>query len=98
MRRQRWRPGFRCGTGYLTKIKERNSDDFVWMSRDAGADVKRVRVAGGTFIYGKFSLGAITYYSHDFINIFYIETKYGFPITKEIGILLGFQFAGQRSL
>ncbi|HMA81621.1 MAG TPA: OprD family outer membrane porin, partial [Candidatus Binatia bacterium] len=34
-------PGFRYGTGYITKIKERNSDDFVWMSRDAGADVKR---------------------------------------------------------
>jgi hypothetical protein len=53
-------PGFRYGTGYITKIKERNSDDFVWMSKDAGADVKRgVGVLGGTFIYGKFSLGAI---------------------------------------
>ena len=92
-------PGFRYGTGYITKIKERNSDDFVWMSRDAGADVKRgVGVVGGTFSYGKFSLGAINYYSNDIINIFYTETKYSFPITKDLGALLAFQFADQRSV
>jgi hypothetical protein len=91
-------PGFRYGGGYITKIKERNSDDFVWMSRDAGADVKRgVGVVGGTFTYGKFSLGAINYYSDDIINIFYTETKYSFPITKELGAALAFQFADQRS-
>src|SRR5512145_322249 len=92
-------PGFRYGGGYITKIKERNSDDFVWMSRDAGADVKRgVGVAGGTFTQGKFSLGAINYYSNDIINIFYTESKYSFPITKELGALLAFQFADQRSV
>ena len=92
-------PGFRYGGGYITKIKERNSDDFVWMSRAAGADVKRgVGVAGGTFTYGKFSLGAINYYSDDIINIFYTETKYSFPITKELGALLAFQFTDQRSV
>ena len=92
-------PGFRYGGGYITKIKERNSDDFVWMSRDAGADVKRgVGVFGGTFSYGKFSLGAINYYSDDIINIFYTESKYSFPITKELGALLALQFADQRSV
>jgi outer membrane porin, OprD family len=92
-------PGFRYGGGYITKIKERNSDDFVWMSRDAGANVKRgVGVVGGTFSQGKFSLGAINYYSNDIINIFYTETKYSFPITKELGALLAFQFTDQRSV
>jgi outer membrane porin, OprD family len=92
-------PGFRYGAGYITKIKERNSDDFVWMSRDAGADVKRgVGAAGGTFTYGKFTLGAINYYSDDIINIFYTETKYTFPITKDLGALVAFQFADQRSV
>ena len=92
-------PGFRYGGGYITKIKERNSDDFVWMSKDAGADVKRgVAVAGGTFTYGKFSLGAVNYYSNDIINIFYSETKYSFPITKELGALVAFQFTDQRSV
>jgi hypothetical protein len=91
-------PGFRYGGGYITKIKERNSDDFVWMSRDAGADVKRgVAVVGGLFTYGKFSFGAINYYSNDIMNIFYTETKYSLPITKDLGAALAFQFADQRS-
>jgi hypothetical protein len=92
-------PGFRYGLGYITKIKERNSDEFVWMSRDAGADVKRgVGVVGGTFTQGQFSLGAINYYSNDIINIFYTESKYSFSITKELGALLALQFADQRSV
>jgi outer membrane OprD family porin len=92
-------PGFRYGTGYITKIKNKDSDDFIWMSRDAGAEVKRgVAVAGGTFTYGKFSLGAINYFSNDIINIFYTETKYSFPITKDLGALLAFQFTDQRSV
>jgi hypothetical protein len=92
-------PGFRYGGGYITKIKERNSDDFVWMSQDAGAKQKRgVGVVGGLFSWDKFSLGAINYYSNDIINIFYTETKYSFAITKELGALLAFQFADQRSL
>ena len=69
------------------------------MSKDAGADVKRgVGVAGGTFTYGKFSLGAVNYFSNDIINIFYTETKYSFPITKDLGALLAFQFTDQRSV
>ena len=86
-------PGFRYGGGYITKIKERNSDDFVWMSKDAGADVERgVAVAGGTFTYGKFSLGAVNYYSNDIINIFYSETKYSFHhqgARRPIGFSIG---------
>ena len=92
-------PGIRYGGGYITKIKERNSDDFVWMSRDAGADVERgVAVAGGTFTSGKFSLGAVNYYSNNIINIVYSETKYSFPITKGLGALMAFQVADQRSV
>ena len=46
-------PGFRYGGGYITKIKERNSDDFVSMSRDAGAPVDRgVGLGGGLFLLG----------------------------------------------
>jgi hypothetical protein len=92
-------PGFRYGTGYITKIKERNSDEFVWMSKDAGAKVDRgVGVLGGTFNYGKFSLGAVNYYSNDIINIFYTESSYKFSITKDVGALLAFQFTDQSSV
>jgi hypothetical protein len=91
-------PGIKYGGGYITKIKERNSDEFVWMSQDAGASVKRgVAVGGGTYTVGKLSIGAVDYYSDDIINIFYTESKYGFPITEEIGGLVAVQFTDQRS-
>jgi outer membrane porin, OprD family len=92
-------PGFRYVGGYITKIKERNADDFIWMSRAAGASVKRgVGLAGGLFNYGKFSLGAFNYYSQDIINIFYTESRYSFPITADLGALLALQFTDQRSV
>ena len=91
--------GFRYGGGYITKIKERNSDRFVWMSQDAGADVKRgVAVGGGNVSYKGFSFGAIDYYSNDIINIFYTEGSYKLPVTDRLGLLFAAQFSDQRSV
>ena len=91
-------PGFQYVGGYITKIKERNADDFIWMSRAAGVNAKRgVGMAGGLFTYGKFSLGAFNYYSQDVINIFYTESRYSFPITEKLGALFAIQFTDQRS-
>jgi hypothetical protein len=91
-------PSFRYGGGYITKIKERNSDRFVWMSQDAGADVKRgVWVGGGNVGYKGFTFGAIDYYSDDIINIFYTEGSYKFHVTDRLGLLFSAQFADQRS-
>jgi hypothetical protein len=90
--------GFRYGGGYITKIKERNSDRFVWMSQDAGADVKRGVVVGGSAVsYKGFTLGAIDYYSSDIINIFYTEGSYKLPLTDRLGLLFSAQFTDQRS-
>jgi hypothetical protein len=92
-------PGMNYGAGYITKIKERNSDQFVWMSRDAGANVNRgVATAGVNYSQGPFSLGAIDYYSDDIINIFYTEGKAVFQPTKELGLLAAAQFTDQRSV
>jgi hypothetical protein len=74
-------PGFRYGGGYLTKIKEKNSEDFVWMSKDAGAPVDRgVWFGGALFSLGRFSIGAIDYCCEDVINIGYAEAKYTWPV------------------
>ncbi len=90
--------GFNYGGGYITKIKERNSDRFIWMSQDAGADVKRgVAVGGGKVSYKGLSFGAIDYYSDDIINIFYTEGSYKLPVTKDLGLLFTAQFTDQRS-
>jgi len=91
-------PGFRYGGGYITKIKERNSDRFVWMSEDAGADVKRgVFVGGGNVSYKGFTFGAINYYSDDIINIFYTEGSYKLKVADRLGFLFSAQFSDQRS-
>ena len=92
-------PGARFGGGYITKIKERNSEDFVWMSKDAGASVERgVALGGGLFSMGRFSIGAIDYYCDDVLNIGYAEAKYTWPVTKDFGLLFAAQCTDQRSV
>jgi outer membrane OprD family porin len=91
-------PGLRYGAGYITKIKDKNSDSFVWMSQQAGARVDRgVGVAGALFTYGRGSIGAIDYYSDDIIHIGYAEAKYVLPVSADFGVLFAAQFTDQRS-
>ena len=90
---------FTYGGGYIDKIKERNSDRFISMSKDAGADVKRgVYLGGGSFSHKGFKIGAIDYYSDDIINIGYAESSYSFPVTERLGLLFSAQFTDQRSV
>ena len=92
-------PKFTYGGGYIDKIKERNSDRFVSMSKDAGADVKRgVYLGGGSFSHKGFKIGGIDYYSDDIINIGYAESSYALPVTERLGLLFAAQFTDQRSV
>ena len=87
------------GVGYFNKIKERNDDFFVSMSRDAGAEVKRgVFAAGALYEKGKFSIGAIDYYSDDIINIAYGESKVEIPLVDEWRLKLAGQYTDQGSV
>jgi hypothetical protein len=91
-------PAWRFGGGYISKIKEKNSDDFEWMSTVAGASVERgVYVAGANVDVKDFSLGAINYYSDDVINIFYTEGKYALALADGYKLRLAAQFSDQRS-
>jgi hypothetical protein len=84
--------------GYFSQIKERNSDEFVAMSQDAGADIDRgVFAAGGLYKIGKFSFGAADYYSADVINIFYTEAKYAVALPRDLELRLALQFSNQSS-
>lgn len=86
------------GAGYFHRIKERNDDDFVSMSEDAGAEVERgVYTAGALYMKGDFSLGAIDYYSPDIINIAYLEAKSGLPLGGDYRAKLAAQFIDQRA-
>ncbi len=92
------RPEWRWGGGYFDEIKERNSDDFVSMSRDAGATVERgVYALGGNYKMGDFSFGAVDYYSNDIINIFYTEAKYGVPLGEKTKLNFALQYSDQQA-
>ena len=92
-------PGFTYAAGYVPKIKERNSDEFVYMSEAVGAKVERgTGVAGGRFTYGASSIGAIEYYTPDILNIFYAEAKHVWKVTDDLGFYFGAQFTHQQSL
>lgn len=94
------RPEWRVGGGYVDEIKERNSDEFVSMSRDAGApaDVERgVYALGANYKAGDFSLGAIGYYSDDIIRIFYTEGRYGIPLSEKLKLQFALQYSDQAS-
>jgi hypothetical protein len=72
-----------------TKIKNRNSENFISISRSAGASVDRgVSIAGALYSAGPFSSGAIEYYSSDIINIAYGERKHLTPVFGGIKVLV----------
>ena len=88
----------RYGLGYFDKIKDRNSDEFVSMSEDAGAGVDRgVYTAGAVYKKKGFSIGAIDYFCPDTINILYAEAKVDIPI-GDWRPKLYFQFTDQHSV
>jgi hypothetical protein len=67
----------RYGGGWVTRIKERNSERFIPMSEDAGADVDRgAAMAGFNYKSKGQTFGAIEYHSADVLNIIYSEAKY----------------------
>ncbi len=91
-------PYFRYGGGYIAAMKERNSTEFISMSRSAGANADNgTGVLGGMFSWGPVRIGAIEYYNQDTINIFYTEGKYGVKLAPEVSAALSAQFAAQNS-
>ena len=87
------------GLGYVSTIKDRNSDEFVSMSSDAGASTdKGVFTAGALYQRGNFSIGGIDYYCQDTINIGYVEAKMEFPIDDFWKPRVALQFTDQRSV
>jgi hypothetical protein len=91
-------PALRYGGGYIAAMKERNSTEFISMSRVAGANEDRgVGVLGGMFSWGPLRVGAIDYYNQDTINIFYTEGKVGMNRGPDFEATLAGQFAAQNS-
>ncbi len=85
--------------GYVTKIKERNEDQFEWMSRDAGADVKRGTTMVATlFAKEHWSVGISEYHTDDILNIFYAEATRRWKFGEHWGLALNAQYSDQQSI
>ena len=87
--------------GHVAKIKERDSDNFVNMSEDAGAEGtnKGVSTAGARYSFTpKINLGAINHYGWDTFNTFYAEANGAWDATDRLAIGLSGQYTDQRSI
>jgi len=94
-------PDFHFITGYVHKMKTRNIDKFIHMSEVAGFNGTDDGLAMAGLHYhplNNFSVGAIDYYSINFMNIFYTETNYVHHLTEEIPIAFGAQYTNQKSV
>ena len=75
--------------GYITKMKARNTESFVWMSNTAGGTGKQEGViyAGGTWDYAKNGYVRIDeQYGVDVFNTFYIDGKYPIAIDDKTSL------------
>ena len=87
--------------GYITKMKARNTESFVWMSNTAGGTGKQEGViyAGGTWDYAKNGYVRLDeQYAVDVFNTFYIDGKYPIAIDDKTSLTLGAQYYPQSSV
>ena len=87
--------------GYITRIKNRDADEFVWMSKDAGGSGgnKGVYFAGADWDFMKDGrVRADLQYGVDVYNTFYIDAKLPFDFDERTRLTLGAQYFPQRSV
>jgi hypothetical protein len=95
------RGGLQYGGGYVWKIKTRDSDEFVSMSKAAGVDGE----SRGLWTLGlrwrpveQLDLGVFDQYTKDVFNNFYAGAGYDLRPDAEIGLKLEGQVTWQRSV
>jgi len=87
--------------GYITKMKVRQSESFVWMSNTAGGTGNQAGViyAGGTWDFAKNGYVRMDeQYAVDVFNSFYVDGKYPFAIDDKTALTLGAQYYPQTSV
>ena len=87
--------------GYITKMKVRQSESFVWMSNTAGGtgNQEGVIYAGGTWDFAKNGyLRMDDQYAVDVFNTFYVDGKYPIAIDDKTSLTLGAQYYPQSSV
>ena len=87
--------------GYMTKMKTRASESFVWASNAAGGKGPHEGViyAGATYAFaGTGYLKVDEVYSTDVFNTFYIEGRYPIALDDKTRLTLGAQYYPQKSV
>lgn len=87
--------------GYITKMKIRQSDSFVWMSNAAGGTGKQegVYYAGATWDFARNGYVRMDeQYAVDVFNTFYVDGKYPIAIDDKTTLTLGAQYYPQHSV
>jgi hypothetical protein len=85
----------------VTKIKKRDSDEFVYMSEAAGfGDTSKPLTMGGVrYSFNKnYNIGAITQYGWDLWNTLYAEANGIWEVTDKFDMALSVQYTDQRSV
>jgi hypothetical protein len=87
--------------GHLTKFKDYDSKDFVYMSEAAGArgTTKGLTMAGARVpINEELTIGAVSYYGWDTFNTFFAEATYSKVLFGDLDFRLASQFTNQKSV
>jgi outer membrane porin, OprD family len=92
---------FRYDVGYVWTIKPRDSNDFIAMSRQAGApgDGEGLILSGFAFTPIKdLLLYAGNFYGLETFNTVFLKGEYLHPFTKDLKLQVGLQFTDQRAV
>lgn len=92
---------FQYDVGHLWNMKPRDSNDFISMSRQAGATGDNDGMILTTFALTPIkdlSLYAATYYGLNTYNTVFTKAEYKHPLTKDLSLQLGLQFTDQRGV
>ena len=87
--------------GYITKIKKRDAEHFVWMSDGAGGsgDHKGTAFAGATWDFVKNGYVRADFQATDDVfNTLYADGKYPIALDEQTVLALGAQYIRQKSV
>lgn len=87
--------------GYITKVKLRDTESFVWMSNAAGGtgNQEGVAFAGITWKFGDGGTVRLDeQYAFDVFNTFYADVRYPIALGDKTGLVLGAQYYPQTSV
>jgi hypothetical protein len=94
-------PGLGFSVSHLRKMKTRDSDDFVSMSKAAGfaGTDKGLSMGGARYSFSKhLNLGAIDQYAWDYMNTFYAEGNGVWRLTESLPLRLSAQYTKQQEV